>query len=267
MANIGFIGTGTMGAAVAQVVAKSAGDCQLLFSNRSEEKAETLAQELYGAVSDNRTIARECDMIFLGVKPQMLGAVLQEISPTLSRRGEGFTLVSMAAGVSISTVQALAGGSYEVIRMMPNTPLSVGAGVVQYCASVEDSLHLRQFARWMSEAGVADLVPESMMNAASAISGCGPAFCAMFVEAMADGGVLCGLPRDKALRYAAQTLVGTGEMLLQSGIHPAALKDGVCSPSGSTIAGVAALEEHGLRHAALQAVVSAYEKTCKLGEQ
>lgn len=267
MSNIGFIGTGTMGTAVARAVSESAGDCQLFFSNRSEEKAEAIAAELYGAVSDNRSIALDCDIIFLGVKPQLLGAVLQEIAPLLAQRKDEFTLISMAAGVNIVTIQALAGGDYEVIRMMPNTPLAVGSGVVQYCGSRPNSLSLRQFGRWMSEAGVADLVPESMIDAATAVSGCGPAFCALFLEALADGGVLCGLPREKALRYAAQTMIGTGELLLQMELHPGTLKDGVCSPGGATIEGVAALEEHGLRNACVQAVRASYEKMQQLGDQ
>lgn len=266
MASIGFIGTGTMGAVVARVVAEGAGDCELLFSNRTVEKAEKVAQELFGAVSDNRTIARECSIIFLGVKPQMLASVLQEIAPSLSRREGPVTLVSMVAGVTTATIQALVGGTYEVIRMMPNSPLSVGVGVVQYCGTDRDSIHLKQVGRWLAGAGMADLVTESMMDACTAISGCGPAFVAMFAEAMADAGVLCGLSREKSMRYVAQTLVGTGEMMLQLEKHPSVLKDEVCSPGGATICGVAMLERHGFRNATIHGVLGAYERMKELAE-
>ncbi len=267
MAKIGFIGTGCMGSAVAHAVSHAVGDCELLFSNRTEKKAETLACELRGAVSDNCSIARDCDVIFLGVKPQGLGSLLREISPIMLAREEKPTVISMAAGVKIPTIEALTLGEIEVIRMMPNTPLLVGCGLVLYCGSRKNSHRLRQFGNWMSEAGEAELVEESMMDAASAISGCGPAFCAMFLEAMADGGVYCGLPREKALRYAAQTLIGTGELLLQLEKPPSVLKDEVCSPAGSTICGVAALERNGFRHSVISAVQSAYEKTQDLGQK
>lgn len=266
MAKIGFIGTGTMGSAVASIVSKKAGDCQLLFSNRTEAKAEALANELLGAVSDNSSIAQSCDMIFLGVKPQMMRVVLSEIAPVLAEREEQFTLVSMAAGVTMRQIRSMAGGEYPVIRMMPNTPLCVGSGVVQYCGTVSQQ-HLRQFGLWMSGGGMVDLVPESMMDAATAVTGCGPAFCALFLEALADGGVLCGLPRDKAIQYAAKTMIGTAELLLQGEMSPSEIKDGVCSPGGSTIRGVAELEKNGFRSAGIQAVLKAYEGSKALGHQ
>ncbi len=265
MSKIGFIGTGTMGSAVAQLVARSVGDCQLLFSNPTKEKAERLAQETKGTVSDNDIIAKECDIIFLGVKPQKMAEVLEQLRGIFSSRKDEFVLVSMAAGITIERIQALAGKDYPVIRMMPNTPLTVGAGVVQFCAT-KDCPHLEHFALWMANGGIADEISEGQMDAASAVSGCGPAFCAMFVEALADGGVLCGLPREKALQYAAQTLIGTGEMILQGEIHPGKVKDGVCSPGGATIRGVAALEEAGLRHAGIQAVKAAYAGSQALGK-
>ncbi len=197
-------------------------------------------------------------MIFLGVKPQVMRRVLGELAPIFATRQDHFTLVSMAAGVTLRQLQEMAGGAYNVIRMMPNLPLLVGEGVVQYCGTV-DQRHLRQFGLWMSGGGMADLVPESMMDAATAVSGCGPAFCAMMLEAMADGGVRCGLPREKALQYAIQTMIGTAQLAVQNEMHPAIIKDAVCSPQGSTIRGVEKLEENGFRSATIQGVVSAYE--------
>lgn len=270
---IGLIGTGIMGSAVLRVV----GDCveegkeevSFFFSSRTLEKAEELAEELGGTVLDNVTLATDCDMIFLGVKPQVLPQVLEEIRPKLvERKGKGslVTLVSMAAGVTIASILEGVAQSASVIRMMPNTPLLVGEGVILYCASEEESPHLEAFERWMSEGGILDLLPETLMDAGSALSGCGPAFCAMFLESLADGAVSCGLPRAQALAYAAQTLIGTGALCLEEGLHPAGIKDGVCSPGGATIMGVTALEERGLRGAGIMAVEAAFKKTKELGQ-
>lgn len=264
---VGFIGIGTMGGAVAAAVCESSKGLEYYFSQRSLEKAKEMQKKFGGVIRDNAEIGRECDVIFLGVKPQVIGTVLEEIAPSLVGR-EGVTLVSMAAGVKMERILELSGGGCDVIRMMPNTPLMVGSGVVQYCSTaiVDESEHLDWFWHWMNSVGVADMVPEGLMDACTAVSGCGPAFCAMFLEALADGGVLCGLPREKALKYAAQTMIGTAEMVLQKGMHPEVLKDGVCSPSGATIQGVAELEKHGFRSAGIEAVRASYTVMKKLGE-
>ena len=148
--------------------------------------------------------------------------------------------------------------------MMPNTPAAIGAGVVQYCGRGVTVEELDDFAALIAPAGLVDSVPESLIDAASAVSGCGPAFAYLFMEALADGGVACGLPRDKAVSYAAQMLEGAARMVLENGKHPGALKDAVCSPGGTTIQGVRILEERGFRAAAMDAVIAAYEKTLKL---
>ena len=151
-----------------------------------------------------------------------------------------------------------------VIRIMPNTPAAIGAGVVQYCGQAVTVEELDDFAALIAPAGLVDPVSESLIDAASAVSGCGPAFAYLFAEALADGGVACGLPRDKAMAYAAQMLAGSARMVLESGKHPGALKDAVCSPGGTTIQGIRTLEERGFRAAAMDAVIAAYEKTLKL---
>jgi pyrroline-5-carboxylate reductase len=173
----------------------------------------------------------------------------------------------MAAGVAIEDIRKMAGGDYPVIRIMPNTPVAVGSGMILYDATenVTDG-QLAQFLENMAQAGLLDRVPEKLIDAGSALSGCGPAFVCLFVEALADGAVACGLPREQAVRYAEQTLAGTAKMLLQNGQHPGALKDAVCSPGGTTIAGVKALEEGGLRKSAISAVVAAYDRTLELGK-
>lgn len=264
---IGFIGTGNMGSAIATAAAKSALARRILLSNRTPVKAQALAEQLPGSeATDNLTIARECQLIFLGVKPQMMAGMLEEISPVLGQRRDRFLLVTMAAGLSCARIRELAGVDCPVIRMMPNTPCSLGAGVIQYCGLDATSQELEDFAALMAPAGLVDPVAENLIDAASAVSGCGPAYAYLFIEALADGAVACGLPRDKALRYAAQMTAGAAQMVLDSGKHPGVLKDAVCSPGGTTIQGVRTLEERGFRAAAMDAVIAAYEKTLALGK-
>ena len=247
---IGFIGCGNMGGALAQALPK--GEHNVFLANRTQSKADALALKIGAAVTDNQTIAKTCDLIFLGVKPQMMPGVLAELADTFAGRPTPFVL---------------AGGAYPVIRIMPNTPVSLGAGMILYCADGVAQEDLDAFCTLMAGAGRLDVLPESLIDAGCAISGCGPAYVYLFIEALADGGVACGLPRDKAMTYAAQTLMGAAELVLESGSHPGALKDAVCSPGGSTIQGVRALEMGGFRSTAMEAVLAAYEKTRELGKK
>ena len=263
---IGFIGTGNMGAALATAVAKSSLKAQLYFADFFAEKAKTLAEILNGTAADNLTLVKECDMVFLGVKPQVLPALLAEISPVVKERGASLTLVTMAAGISIATVENGLGGKASVIRIMPNTPVAVGEGVIVYCTEGVSDETEAAFVKALSEAGLVERIDESKIDAASALHGCGPAFAYLFIEALADGAVACGLPRDAALRFAAKTVQGASEMVLETGKHPGALKDAVTSPGGTTIEGVRVLEEQGFRGAAMDAVIAAYEKTLALGK-
>lgn len=266
--SIGFIGTGNMGSAMAKAVAASGLAPSILLANRTPAKAEALARALPGArCSNNEEIARTCGLIFLGVKPQMMAELLGELAPVLAGRTDRFVLCTMAAGLSCARIRDLAGVSCPVIRIMPNTPAAIGAGVVQYCGLDAAAEELDAFAALLAPAGLVDPVPETLIDAASAVSGCGPAFAYLFIEALADGGVACGLPRDKALRYAAQMAAGSAQMVLDSGRHPGALKDAVCSPGGATIQGVRALEEQRFRGAAMDAVIAAYQKTLALGKK
>ena len=261
---IGFIGVGNMGSAIARAVRVQVGPEQLLLANRSPQKAQALIQEIGGTLSSNQEIAQTCRLIFLAVKPQVMPQVLDELSGILQARTDRFLLVTMAAGLTCARIREFAGTDCPVIRMMPNTPAAIGAGVVQYCGLDASEAELNEFAQLIAGAGLVDRVSEGLIDAASAVSGCGPAFAYLFVEALADGGVACGLPRDKALAYAAQMLAGSAQMVLNSGKHPGALKDAVCSPGGTTIQGVRALEAQGFRAAAMNAVIAAYEKTLSL---
>lgn len=265
---VGFIGTGNMGSAIARAAASSGRAAAILLANRTPAKAERLAKELSCAqVSTNEEIAGRCGLIFLGVKPQMMAGVLEEIAPILARRPDRFVLATMAAGLSCARIRELVGVDCPVIRLMPNTPAAIGAGVVQYCGLEAAPEELDAFAALLAPAGLVDPVPENLIDAASAVSGCGPAYAYLFIEALADGGVACGLPRDKAMAYAAQMAAGAARMVLESGSHPGALKDAVCSPGGTTIQGVRTLEERGFRAAAMDAVIAAYEKTLALGKK
>ena len=267
MQKIGFIGIGNMGGALAQAVSRTVPGNYILVCSRNMAHAEAFAEENYFTLSGKTQIAKEADVIFLGVKPHQVAGVLEDLSPILAERETPYLLVSMAAGVECKQMEALLAGEAHLIRIMPNTPVLVGAGAIPYClgthATGEDAellLSLLEYGGKLLE------LPEALMDAASSVSGCGPAFVYLFIEAMADAGVACGLPRATAMELAAQTLVGAAEMVLQTGEHPAALKDKVCSPGGSTIAGVCALEEHGLRNAVQKAVLAAFHKNQQLGK-
>ena len=261
---IGFIGTGNMGGALASAAAKS-GEVEVLLANRTRAKAEALAARINAAVSSNEIVAKEADHIFLGVKPQMIAGMLTDIAPALRERRSAPVLVSMVTGPSIARIQELAGGDYPVIRIMPNMPAAVGEGVIFYaCSENCEKAQLEAFLHYMAPAGKLFPLEEKLQNAGSAVAGCGPAFAAMFLEALADGGVACGLPRAGAVQYAAQMMLGTAKMVLETGEHPGMLKDSVCSPGGSTIQGVRTLEERGMRAAVFDAVIAAYEKNCGL---
>ena len=267
MATFGFIGTGNMGGALARAARKQLPGGEILLSNRTAAKAETLAAELGCAVSDNRTAAARSKYLFLGVKPQMMAEMLSGIAPVLAARQDPFFLVSMAAGLSIARIRELAGGDYPVIRIMPNTPAAIGAGMVFYAAGPDvPAEDLAFFLKALSGAGRFEALPEHLMDAGSAVAGCGPAFVDLFIEALADGGVACGLPRASAQVFAAQMVLGSAQLVLESGRHPGALKDAVCSPGGSTIQGVRTLEKAGFRSAVMEAVIAACEKSAALGK-
>ena len=259
MLTLGFVGTGNMGSALAAAAAKKEGN-RLMLANRGREKAEALRTRIGGEVTDNCSAARS-DYLFLGVKPQMLPEVTPELREALAKREKETTVVSMAAVTPIARLKELLGEDVPVIRIMPNTPVAVGEGIILYCCSEEVTGEmLDRFLDAMSAAGRFVRIEERLMDAGACISGCGPAFVDLFIEALADGGVACGLPRALALELAAGTVSGSAKLMLETGKHPAQLKDEVCSPGGTTIQGVRALEKGGLRSAVMEAVIAAYHK-------
>lgn len=261
----GFLGCGNMGGALVQAVSEVTDAVRLAVCDADPAKTDVFVQAGKATAVDAKQLAEESAYIFLAVKPQGLSALFEEIRPILQKRTDPFTLFSMAAGVSIADLEELAGAKYPIIRMMPNTPVSVSEGMILYAANdAVTDIAIDAFQFGLSRAGRLDRIPEHLIDAGGALSGCGPAFVYLFAEALADGGVECGLPRDKAQLYAAQTLLGASKMLLESGKHPGQLKDAVCSPGGTTIAGVHALESASFRASAMDAVLAAYEKTAKL---
>lgn len=257
---LGFIGTGNMGGALARAAAKNP-DNRLLLANRSPEKAQALAREIGGEAVDNATAAK-ADYIFLGVKPNMVAHVLNKLREELITRKPAPVIVSMAAGISIHDIrEALFVANPPIIRIMPNTPAAIGKGVTLYTCSesVSDEAEAGLLDA-MAAAGRFLRTEDRLIDAGACISGCGPAFVDLFVEALADGGVACGLPRVLAMELAAAMTAGSAELILQSGKHPGQLKDEVCSPGGTTIRGVRALEEGGFRAAVMNAVIAAFEK-------
>lgn len=265
MTTIGFIGTGNMGGALARAVCRAIAPERVYLSNRTAAKAQKLAKELKCRVSDNETVARQCDCIFLGVKPYMMEDLLASLQPVLSARKTRFILVNIAAGLSIADIQRMAGGAYPVVRLMPNTPAAIGEGMNLYvCGGGVTETEEKEFCAAMRESGKVTVMPEHLLNASSCITGCGPAFVDLFIEALADGGVACGVPRAQAIEFAAQMVAGSAKLVLETGKHPGALKDAVCSPAGTTIQGVRTLEEGSFRATAMNAVIAAYDKTVNL---
>lgn len=251
-----------MGGALARAVARVSYADVLLY-DLSAKKAMALAADIAGRAVEIGECASS-DVVFLGVKPHLISNVASSIKKYIS---EKTVIVTMAAGVAITKLTDVLGERARVIRIMPNTPVAYGKGMILYSASeAVDENDLTSFRDYMKYAGRLDLIPESLIDAGSAVSGCGPAFVYMFIEALADGGVAAGLPRDKAMQYAAETVIGAATVVLESGKHPGELKDAVCSPGGSTIEGVLTLEAGSMRGVVADAVLSSYEKTKKLGK-
>lgn len=258
----GFIGCGNMGGAIARALSRQTKD--ILITDRSG-RAKALADELGISYGDNETVARSCQRIFLAVKPFLMKKALEPLKDILAQTQP--VLITMAAGLSMEQIAAFAGSNLPIIRIMPNTPTAIGQGVIPYCHNclVSQPL-LEDWREDMASCGLVDPLEERLMDAASALSGSGPAYMYLLLEALADGAVACGLPREKAMDYAAMTMAGAAGMYLNTHLHPGALKDAVCSPSGSTIAALRELENHGFRAAAIDAVLAAYRKNQEMGK-
>ena len=263
----GFIGCGNMGGAIVKAVSKQVDGARICICDRDSAKCDALSKECGVSIEDIIDLAKESRHIVLGVKPQMMADTLAEIKEILAGRDDAFILVTMAAGITTDKLCEMAGGEYPVIRIMPNTPVAVGEGVVLYCANakVSDS-DVSDFRFDMAKAGLVSELPEKLIDAGSAVSGCGPAIVYKFIDALAEGGVRAGLCREKALRYAANTLIGAATLFLSDGRDTKELTRAVCSPGGSTLEGVRALDEGGFSELVSGAVVASYERTKELGK-
>ncbi len=263
MKKLSFIGVGNMGGAILTAVCAKNGAEDVYIANRTRAKADALAAELGCIVSENNAAcAADADYVFIGVKPNMVRGVLQEIASSLSGKT---VIVSMAAGVDGKTIRAALGRDNPIVRILPNTPCSIGQGLmlIAPCGEVPQN-KLDELAELLAGCGRTAFTDEAHADAGMTIGGCTPAFTYLFIEALADGAVQTGLSRADALQWAAQAVAGSAALVLESGRHPGALKDAVCSPGGSTIEGVRILENTGFRGAAMNAVIAAFEKSRKL---
>ena len=268
MYEFGFIGVGNMGGALAGAVCKKVGVQNVLVSDYAVEKAEAFAQAFGCVAADNKKIASEAKFIFLGVKPQVLPSVAESLREDLSKRKTPFVLVTMAAGVSVASLEEMLGMRAPVIRIMPNTPVSVGEGMILYTANEAVSAeNLDCFVSALSLAGKTDLIEEKLIDAASVISGCGPAFMYMFLEAMQEMGIRLGLDGEKARLYAEQTMRGAASLAMTSEESLETLRVRVCSPGGSTIEGVKKFQALGLSETVSEALNASYRRTLELGKK
>lgn len=263
---IGFLGAGKMATALARgwIGAGLVEPRNCRASDTVDAAKESFAQ-LTGGVTeaDNCAIVHNADVLVLAVKPQNVNEVLTEIASVVSDKN---LLLSIAAGVTLSQIAGKLGANRRVIRVMPNTPCLVAASASAYSpgdGSTPDDVRL--VARLLNAVGIAFQLPEALLDAVTGLSGSGPAFVYTVIESLSDGGVRVGLPREVATRLAAQTVLGAAKMVLESQLHPGALKDQVTSPGGTTIAGLHALERGGLRAALIDAVAAATQRSRDLG--
>ena len=260
---IGCIGTGAMGGAIMRAVCKKYDVSQIKVTDKNTEMGKAFAAETGASFVEKNVDVLDCDYLFLAVKPQFLGDVFAEIAGNISSKT---VVISMAAGVKIEKLQSWAPKA-RFIRMMPNVCAQIGQAMtaVSYNSNITKA-EADTAIKILSTAGKVEVVPEKLMDCVTAVSGSGPAFVFMFIEALADAAVRCGMPRAQAYTYAAQTVYGSAGMVMESDKNPAALKDMVCSPAGTTIEGVAALEKNGFRNAVIEAVTAACKRSIELGK-
>jgi pyrroline-5-carboxylate reductase len=263
---IGFIGAGNMAEALMKgiISAGIAAKDEVIAGEVIKERREIIARDLNVKVtSDNVEVARSAQILLLAIKPQQMPTVLEG-----SLRGPEHLLISIAAGIKISYIESRLNAGVRVVRVMPNQPCLVGASASAFALGKFARSEDKDFVlKVVKSVGLALLEDEKLLDAVTGLSGSGPAFVYLVIEAMADGGVLSGLPRDIAVKLAAQTVLGAAKTVLETGIHPAAGKDMVASPAGTTIEGLRVLEEAGVRGAFIDAVEAATKRSTELGEK
>ena len=267
MLRIGFLGAGKMATALAQGWLQSGLTAsQHLCASDPIPAARDQFSKTTGAdaLTDNSRVVSQSDILVLAVKPQNMPELLGEIRAGIQAR---HLLISIAAGITLKQIADAVGADKRIIRVMPNTPCLVGASASAFALSSTTTPADLQLAELLlNSVGRAVQVPEKLLDAVTGLSGSGPAFVAVIIEALSDGGVRMGLPRDLATMLAAQTVLGSAKLLLETGLHPGQLKDMVASPAGTTIAGLHALERGGLRAALIDAVEAATKRSIELGK-
>ena len=263
MKKIACIGTGAMGGAIIRAVCNKFDPNNITVSNRTLEKGKSFANDTGCRFADNnKDCIKDAKYIFIAVKPAFLSDLFTEIKNDIPSDA---VIISMAAGVKIEKLESFAKARY--VRIMPNVPAQIAKGMTALsCNDNINSEELSDITEILETAGKVEQVPEKLMDCVTGVSGSGPAFVFMFIEAMADAAVRCGMPRKQAYTYAAQTVMGSAALVLETGKHPGELKDSVTSPAGTTIEGVAALESNGMRNAVIEAVTASYNKSVSLGK-
>lgn len=265
---IGFIGSGNMGGAIIGgiVNGKIASVSDILVSDKNSDALAKINAE-YGVntTTDNKAVAKNSDILFLCIKPQFLYGVIDEIKDCVSK---ATVIVSIVAGQSIEAITDAFGKEIKLIRVMPNTPVLVGEGMSALTPNenVTDD-ETKTVLGIFNSFGKGETVSENLMDAVTAVSGSSPAYVFMMIEAMADAAVMGGLPRNQAYTFAAQAVMGSAKMVLETGKHPAELKDMVCSPSGTTIEAVATLEQDGFRNSIIDAMSACMNKSKEMGKK
>jgi pyrroline-5-carboxylate reductase len=246
------------------LAAKLTVPADLFAHDLSEDRLKFWREAGLGATpGDNKSVCRSADLLFVAVKPQAVSALLSEIADEVQ---DQHLVVSIAAGVTIAKIEQLLGAKRRIVRVMPNTPCLVGAAASGISAGAKaTSEDLAMVVKLFESVGVARVVPESMLDAVTGLSGSGPAFVFAMIEAMSDGGVRAGLPRETATALAAQTVLGSAKMVLETRQHPGDLKDAVASPAGTTIEGISVLERAGVHGAFIDAVYAAAQRSKELG--
>lgn len=264
MATIGFIGMGNIGFAIMKSLMKVYDREEITFTDVNRNRVAQIEKQAgVKAAADNKDCAAQAKYIVLAVKPQFYDAVLSDIAPIVTK---DHIIISLAPGITIDSVNEKLGGGKRIVRAMPNTPALLGEGMTGVCFDKKqfEEVEKQTITTFFESFGKMEILPEYLMNAVVCVSGSAPAYIYMFIEALADAGVKYGMPRDVAYRMAAQSVVGSARMVLETGKHPGALKDDVCSPGGTTIYAVAVLEEYGLRNAVIKASDACYEKCIDL---
>lgn len=252
---IGFIGAGNMGQAmVGGIVNSELVVPENIVLSDLNEKALATANEKFGVrvTTNSNELAKEADILVLSVKPNLYPIVIKGIKDNVKK---DVIVVTIAAGKALEDTENMFGKRIKIVRVMPNTPALVGEGMAAICPNdLVSKEETEEVISIFESFGKAEIVGEKLMDAVTAVSGSSPAYVYMFIEAMADAAVLEGMPRDKAYKFAAQAVLGSAKMVLETGMHPGALKDMVCSPGGTTIEAVATLEKHGFRNAIIEAM-------------